>query len=480
MSKFKIPLIVWNAVYLLGERWMSNAVRVVYVIVLARRLGSERYGVFNYGMSWYLMFMVSGDIGLKTIISRAVGQNRAQGEQIISQTFAIYAILTILTALLCGGIGWWMETQLTTQRLILIFTCALTGRWLAVWNQGIFIAYEANRVMFGQNTFFRALEVVVSIFALLAGSGMLVVAGIHALSWWAQAIYGFSVIQARLTRFRWVWNWPDVRVLLAQGGVLGGCGALLMLFQQGPLVAFRYLSDAPHLIGQFALVLQVFLVFGQIPVVSNIAALPGLSRSVSRQDGKDRLFIETILRFALLLGTILALFGISWGPAIIRLLVGDAYAQAGRFAGYALWLLIPWTFGHTLHNGLLARGKYGMALRCLGIGTVAFLFALWFLAPSLGISGMILAMAIGMGLWAGMLLWQIIRAGELNWRFTLLKPGIAVLITVGVFYSLIPFHKWLALPAAIGALLVCLILGGGFSETEKTLFRKACVWRSLQ
>lgn len=467
--------ILSNSLYLLGERWVTRIARLVYTIVLARKLGPELYGLFNYGISWYMLFLAFKDVGLRAIISRELGQDHDQGAKLVSQTLFIHAGITIIAMVVCGLLGWQSENRRDAQWLLVIFSLALVGRSLFIWNKGVFTAYEANRYIFRQNALFRVLEVLCGIIVAFAGGGILTLAIVHALSWWAQAFYGFTVIHSRLTRWRWQWSWRQIRPLFWQGLLLAGCNAMLTWFHEGPLIGFRLLGGAERLVGQLAVALQAFWVLSQIPAVSNMASLPALSRSVARQDGKDQLFIETMLRMTMIGGTAIVLTGVSLGPWMITHLLGATYLQAGNLVGYSLWLLIPWTAGYSLYTVWLARGRTIMLLMGTAAGALTSTVVMVVCVPFMGFGGALVAMAIGMSVWAGSLLWEMLRAGELNWRFTLLKPGIAVLITVGVFYSLVPFHKWIALPVAMGTLLVSLFVCGGFSEIEKTLLQKVRV-----
>ncbi len=68
--------ILSNAKYLYFALLTSQGLRFVYMLILARMLGAELYGVFSYGQSWYLMFLPLTGLGLGAMLSREVGKNR--------------------------------------------------------------------------------------------------------------------------------------------------------------------------------------------------------------------------------------------------------------------------------------------------------------------------------------------------------------------------------------------------------------------
>ena len=53
-----VSSIAKNTFYLLGGRWLTTLIQGAYAIVLARMLGPELYGLYNYGLSWYMAFIL--------------------------------------------------------------------------------------------------------------------------------------------------------------------------------------------------------------------------------------------------------------------------------------------------------------------------------------------------------------------------------------------------------------------------------------
>jgi O-antigen/teichoic acid export membrane protein len=56
--------ILVSAKYLYLALLTSQSLRFVYVLILARMLGAELYGLFSYGQSWYLMFLPLTGLGV--------------------------------------------------------------------------------------------------------------------------------------------------------------------------------------------------------------------------------------------------------------------------------------------------------------------------------------------------------------------------------------------------------------------------------
>lgn len=108
-------------------------------------------------------------------------------------------------------------------------------------------------------------------------------------------------------------------------------------------------------LGQLALLVNVFGLVAIVPNMLAYAALPVLSRSVSRENDSDRRFLRVLCRAAFVCGTLAALLGVAVGPGLVRLVFGASYELAGSLLGYMLALLVPLTIARAAAGVLWAR-----------------------------------------------------------------------------------------------------------------------------
>ena len=116
-----VASIAQNSCYLAGSRLLNYAVRFIYVIALARYLGPKFYGLYSYGMSWYLAFLPLTELGLGVILSKEVGRDRTQGARVVAQTLTLRTLVAIVAAGSCAIAGWFCEGEPEARRLILVF-----------------------------------------------------------------------------------------------------------------------------------------------------------------------------------------------------------------------------------------------------------------------------------------------------------------------------------------------------------------------
>lgn len=466
LSGIGIASIARNTGYLLGARIYNNLIRLVYAIALAYYLGPELYGILNYGISWYLVFLSITGLGTSVILSREIGRDRKSGPWIASLTLTIRGSATVFVAVACCILGYFFEGKLEVRNLILIFSIALIGRSLSIWTVNVFTAYEVSRYSFILQTVFRSFEAITGTICLLYGGGVMAVAIVHAISWWLQALSGLALVQQYLFVMWLNWSWRNIRNILYKGLPNGLTLIMVMWLQSGPLVLYRHLSDSENELGQLALAIQALIILINIPVAAGMASLPVLSRSVEREDGKDLLYSDTMIKAAFIFGAAASLAGLGIGPWLVKILFGTRYEEAGCLLGIVMWLLIPFTCGMAISGVYLARGQFFLPAICAGLGALAFSCVFPWLVSTMNTLGAIIATGIGMGVQALSLIWILARSGDLNVRRTVFRPIIVIIFCLGVFFVLKPVSGLLAMLSSWTALLCGSIVFGVLTEDE--------------
>lgn len=448
MSGKGIASIAKNASYLGGSRGINYAARFIYVIGLAHYLGPKIYGLYNYGMSWYMAFLPLTGLGLGVILSREVGRDRNQVARVVAQTLTLRTVTAIVAAIVCAIVGWISEGEPEARRLLLIFSVALTGRALAMWTDSFFTSYEVSKYSFQQNLIFRPLEAAFGLLLLFAGNGVVAVAILHTISWWFQAVRGLALVMRRIVTVRLHWGWRGLKSILAQGLPIGLGAIVVTWLVQGPLVLFRHMVGTGNSLGQLALAMQAFFHISAVTGVASAASIPVLSRAVARDDGKDALFAQAVVRAAFIFGAAAGLAGIAAGPWAVDMVFGARYGEAGRLLGLAIWLLIPWTCGTAIWNVYLARGQFFLPTMCAGIGAMVLTLIMPWLVSAMDIQGAVLATGAGMSIWALTLVAILARSGDLDVYQAIVWPSAAIVLALGVYFILETANVWLALAAS--------------------------------
>ena len=134
-----IQSIAYNAIFLIVSKISEKILRFLYLIILARNLGPADIGLYNYGISYYLLFtpLVMWGIGQYLIIS--IGRNHSKQSELFSNTFIIRVLSTVVG--FCAFLVLGLLTNEDMQNLILIciFSFVLFGRSFAIYGRNLFI-----------------------------------------------------------------------------------------------------------------------------------------------------------------------------------------------------------------------------------------------------------------------------------------------------------------------------------------------------
>jgi len=469
LSGTGVASIARNALYLLGTRWSNSAIRLIYVVILAHYLGPELYGLMKYGISWYLTFLSFTGLGITVILAREVGLDRSNGAWMASLTLTLRTSAAVIAAVACGFLGWFIEAKLEVRIILITFSIALVGRAIAIWAEAVFNAYEVNRFGLRVQIVFRTFEVLAGTAVLLAGGGVAAVAIVHAISWWFQALGGLVLTRRHLVGVRLNWSRQGLKDIVVKGIPIGVGFITVNWLLNGPIILFRHMSSSENSLGQLALAMQALVLIGSVPMAVGMASLPVLSRSVARQDGKEFVYAETMMRAGLLFGAAAGVAGLGAGGWLVELMLGSRYHEAGYLLGLVMWLLIPFTCGTAASRVYLARGEFFLPTICSGVGASVMTLTMPWLVAAIDISGAVVATAMGMVVWALSLICLLARSGELDVRKTIFRPLAPILFALGVFLVLKSVNAWLALSTSWVVLVCGMLLFGRVTEDERYL-----------
>lgn len=468
MKHSTLRSVLTNASHLGAARFFNVAARTLYVVVLARLLGPELYGLFAYTQAWYISFIPITALGGLFLFNRNEKPDRDYIRSILPLTLAMRFSLVVIVAVTCGVSGWLIESDPEIRALLALFTVALLTRAVSgVMNQ-LFVFYEEAQIVLRQEALFRSLELAAGISVLMAGGGIFELGLVHTASWALQAVRAV-VFAHKIEPLHLRFAWAEIFHIIASRGLAAGLGtALLTWLVQGPLVLSRHSSVlAPHL-GDIALTLQAFSIAAIAPMAVTAAAYPVLVRSIAREDSKDVTYVAAMCRATILFGAFAGLSGFALGPAVVTWLLGDNFALAGELLGYSMWLIIPHVIASSAGPLLIVRGLYGAQLwrAVFGVGSMVISFP--YFVDWLGPLGVILSAGLGLSLSAVTQMTFLVRTNKLDLNLAITRPSLAAGVSLAVYLALEGlFGPVWALVGGLLALLASTLAFAVFTAQER-------------
>lgn len=409
-----------NVCYLAVSQSLRVLVRGVYTIAIARFLGAELFGIYNYGLAWYATLLSVAYLGLDLILSGQLGRRPSEAQEVIRTTFIIRLLVTLVAGMLCALVGVYENSPVS--EMLFIFSWALCARSLAVWGSYVLTAKERSDRVFWQESVCRIGEGLVGFIALLYGAGLIEIVLIHAGFWSLQAVWVLSELSARgflsigkISRLHGVFG--------ALPLILGVAGLLQIWIIQAPIVLFRWLGGENAQLGQAGFAIQMLSVLGGVSWAAVRGVTPALSRSVGDGRKADQTFMSWVTRLVIIGGGVGAIAAEVLGVPMVELLAGQGYQGTGHYLGVAVACLIPYTLGLASHQLIMAheRGAGGILLGTAIGAVTSTLLMVWAWQPGV-LSVPFIALAGGLTAWCVTVGVVLSRVVPFNFNNLVLKP----------------------------------------------------------
>ncbi|MEX0809111.1 MAG: oligosaccharide flippase family protein [Dongiaceae bacterium] len=414
-----IRSVVRNSAYLVSSHGITTLLHLFYIVILARLLEPDLYGLLNYGVSWYLTFIALTYLGLDVVLSREIGRARDNAPALVGSTLALRGAAALFVSFLSVSIALVAEPDSGALGLILVLSIALFSRAIWLWCGSVFTAFENTRYILFLELGFRPIEIlsVFIVLSFIAPKSVIAIACVHAALWTLQSAIAVVIITKRFTTLDFTQLARQSKRLLVEG-IPGALYTLTVIwFMQSPTVLYRQIVGTGDSLGHFALALQIVGYLNIIPYLIGSVSLPVLSRSATRNDGNTRRAAIAVLTAIPLMGIALGLLGLWLAPPLTVMMFGEVYRPTGTILGEAVWLLMPISLAIGLQQVLFSVGRrqWPAAIGALtGIAAMAASYAP--LTEAFAYRGALLAIGLGMTIWACGAIVALIRGGLLSAR----------------------------------------------------------------
>jgi O-antigen/teichoic acid export membrane protein len=215
-----------NAAFLMGSDTLARIANVFFVIVAARLLGVDDYGMYATLMTFLLFGMMISQLGLQAVITRDVARHKERAHEYFSSALVISLPIAFVLwmlippfVVLCG-----FDRQI--GRLLGLLGAALVGHAVARPAEGVLRAYEQMRLVSFLRVAISILTALLGIAALAAGYGIPTLLVVHVVSCWLEAALLTLGVHARAAPVTFKPSFVLARRAAADGILL----LLLMLF----------------------------------------------------------------------------------------------------------------------------------------------------------------------------------------------------------------------------------------------------------
>lgn len=364
-----------NTLHLLLARVGAQAFSILFIALLARRLGVADFGQFTFIAAIILLGNTFTNFGTDTALIREL--NRAPAPQLIAQSFTVQLTLSAL---------WVIATYtLKPNSPLLLYSLALFPLVFFSIATAVLRARERMDLVLALSLIHGILQLLAAFFSSDISTLILSLLIGHFLT----AAFSYLLCNASFPDFNLILL-PNIFPLLKLTLPFAALTFLLVLSQRlGALTTSALLGDSATGIFSAAARIVDGLKLGHYAILG--ALLPVISRRAPEAAYSFRIGFILLMFVSLLMAIMLSLF-----PKLtIVILYGDGFLPAVNLLALFGWSLIPYTVSSFLSYRLIAQGSEIVLVKATAISLTIFLALYLWLIPTFQLQGAIYAALIG-------------------------------------------------------------------------------------
>jgi O-antigen/teichoic acid export membrane protein len=383
-------------------------VGLLVVVWVARYLGPEQFGLFNFASAFVGMFGAVAGLGLQSIVVRDIVSNPACKEE----TLGTAAVLQLLGGLLTygcvlGTIFWMRPEDALSKLLVTILGTIMLFRFSDValyWFESQVLSKYIVWVQNGCFLIFAAIKVSLIVsnapllaFAWATAAEAMIVAVLILLM---LGLRGPKLQQLRFSLLR-------AKTLLVDSWPLLLSGMAIMLYMKiDQIMLGQMLGD--EAVGIYSAAVRISEVWYFVPMMIVASVFPAILEAKKRDDGQYLQRLQRLYDLMVWLSVAIALPMTFIATPIVVALFGSAYAESGPVLAVHIWASVFVFLGVASSQWLVAENRQMLSFQRTLLGLIINVIFNFILIPKYGGIGAAIATLIG----------QITAA----WLFDLIQP----------------------------------------------------------
>jgi len=449
-----------NAAVMMGSQAITWGLTLLLTIFLPRYLGAAAVGKFHFANSLWAVVAIMAAFGMDTLLTKEIARNRERLAGLVWNSMLLRLGLFVLG---WGGVLIFLQSfgyPADTRQVVFVLGFSSLLWLLAGATQSALQGLERMEYNSLGMILSKVVYTLVSIGLLLAGQGVLVIAGVSVLAAAVNLLVQSTALR-RLSPIPIRIDWSEMRRLLKAGVPYLLSGIFLVIYMQFDIVILSLLIN-DQAVGWYGAADQLFGTLLFIPTVLMTAVFPSLSRLFVSDSEALLKITRKSLDLHMLFSVPIGLGVLVVANQAVVLLFGSDFAPSGPILALMGIVLILTYLNVFLGQTLISMDRQNQWTAVMAAATVATLpLDLWLIpwcqaAFNNGGIGGALSFIIteGVMVLAGL---AILPRGTLN-RANWLYAGRAILaglVMTGATWGL--RENFIVLPIAVGGLVYLLM-----------------------
>lgn len=380
-----------NATWLFGDKIIRMILGLSVSVIMARILGPEELGKWNYAESFFGMFLVLTTLGLDAIVVRELVKDKSKADELLGTAIGLKLVGTLLAiAASYIGISLLRPDDSTIKSINLILATASIFQLFDVIDYWFRSQMQSRYTVIAKNVAF-IISCVIKIILLLNNSSIVFVAACAHIEFIVGSLLLLYFYKRKKQhQLGWRLSISRAKSLMTHSWPLVlSSSAIFVQARIDQIMIGEMLGDAA--VGQYSVALRLIEVLGFIPVVISTVYAPLVTKSKMASEVEYKRTLSSVYRMMFILFLVTAIPIYFFSDQIVIVLYGIDYSQAGSLLSLFAIRLFFTNFGvaKSLFITNESLFKYTLITSLVGAGSNIVLNYL--LIPVMGVTGSLVA-----------------------------------------------------------------------------------------
>lgn len=425
-------LVAKNAMILTAVEIISKALEFIGVVLVARLLGVEQYGLLTFVYSIGLGFSLVAHFGFDNLVTRDLAQDQSKTGEYLKGIIAVKLLLSVAALLV---LACWLEgfSHFSVAKKILLYLGTIAAIFTTnnLFTAAVFRAHQQAKMEALLRIILAVLLTVVTILAAWLSDRLLHLIFFRLLVVIVFFILSLSMI-VKYLKPTFKKGFGRLQTYLKKGWPFAVYMFFIYIYVSIDVVMLNLMAGN-HATGIYSAGTRLLVAFFLIPTGICNAVLPALSaRSNQDRSGYARI-VRMTFRYLTVLALLLFLFTTTLGRQVVVILFGSEYGLSGDVLALLGWTLFPAFINQLLNIILISDRREKAVVIFSAIGAAMNVTLNFVLIPHYSYFGAV---------WATLATELVVGASQLIYlKRTVLKPvkGLAASIWVVALAIFIAF-----------------------------------------
>jgi O-antigen/teichoic acid export membrane protein len=377
--------------YFFNTGWlmMNNVVRLVMGLLVgllvARYLEPERYGLYNFAISFVALFGAFGNLGLDWIVTRNAVEHPEQRNQLLGTAFVLRVIGGFVVAALALGAIQFTGSDRLTVILVAIIAIGPVFQSFTIIEQYFQAQVKGRLAAISNMASLTVLSIIKIVLVWCQASLIWFVWAIVLYRLTTGALLCFMYVKQHGSLLEWRFRCTKAKSMLKDSWPLMVSGMMIMVIMRVDQVMLKVMLGN-EAVGIYVPAVKLSEIWYFLPAVISKSIFPAILNA----KGDDSLYyarLQGLFSMLIWMAVALAIPISILSEPIVSLLYGANYKGSGAILAIYVWAGIPVFFGAAWGKWILSENHQKIVLLTNGFSMVINVILNVILIPRIGAAG---------------------------------------------------------------------------------------------